>query len=93
MTTAYPCFDTDEKRWKARLAFVDMYWKTTHKDRGGGSLSIHGYIHRNGGGLSSRGSGETIGDAIRNASTGQNIDWDSVDRKISAIEWRKIAHE
>lgn len=83
-----PYSDTNEKRWKARLAFVDMYFELIHFENG----AVKGYIRRNGGGLASKGYGKTIGDAIRNAAIGQSIDWYSVDRKITEQEWKKMAH-
>jgi len=84
----FPFSDTDEKRWKERLAFVDMYFEIKHQEEG----VVKGYIRRNGGGLASQGYGETIGDAIRNASLGQNIDWYSVDRKMTEQSWKSISH-
>jgi len=84
----FPFSDTDEKRWKERLAFVDMYWETIERSHG----TLYGYIKRNGGGLCSRGTGKTVGDAIRSASAGQNIDWDSLDRKMTEQAWRIISH-
>jgi len=84
----FPFSDTNEKRWKERLAFVDMYFQITHQEDG----VVKGYIRRRGGGLASQGYGETIGDAIRNASMGQCIDWYSVDRKITERAWKSMAH-
>ena len=84
----FPFSDTDERRWKERLAFVDIFWKTTSLK----GERIAGYILRNGGGLASRGDGKTIGDAIRNASLGQNIDWYSLDRAMTEQAWKSMAH-
>ena len=84
----FPYSDTDENRWRGRLAFVDMYFEIKHQEIG----LVKGYIRRNGGGLAAQGYGETVGDAIRNASVGENIDWNSVDRKITEQAWKSMAH-
>jgi len=81
--------DNDEQKWKARLAFVDMFFEIKHQEDG----FVSGYICRNGGGLCSQGIGATVGEAISNASNGQNIDWWSIEKKITEQEWSKIAHE
>jgi hypothetical protein len=83
-----PAFDKCEKRWRHRLKFVGMIWESIIEEDG----LVKGYI-KIPGGLCSLGLGESVGDAIRNASFGMNTNWNSVDKKITEKEWGYIAHE
>jgi len=83
-----PYTDKCEKHWRRRLEFVGMIWESKKEEEG----LVSGYI-RIPGCSCSAGYGESVGDAIRNASVGMNTDWFSVDKKITDKEWGYIAHE
>ena len=83
-----PYQDTDENRWRKRLAFVGMFFEVqSQKD-----FQVTGIIRQSSGGLCSPGFGTTVGDAIRSASVGMRIDWHSVDKKMTEVAWRELAH-
>lgn len=78
---------------KRLLAAVGMHYKETKHDaiRDKGEYCFV-RVYRDGGGLESNGSGETLAEAIDHAMTHQNIDWRSLSKRLTEEEWWKISH-
>lgn len=82
--------------WQEKLRFVGMEAVDVrddhHSQDGHHELITVKIQNQRGIGLVSFGEGKTRTDAIRNASYGVGIDWYSVERKITEMEWGKISH-
>jgi hypothetical protein len=76
------------EKWDNLLNSLGMFYESK---RGQFSLFFV-TIRRNGGGLASQGSGETLQEAIYSAAMGQNIDWFAAQDKIDKKEWEAICH-
>lgn len=72
--------------WQDKLAWLGMLWKTVSGD----SL-VNVQVLRNPGRVSF-GSGNTLELALEEAAWGQNINWCSVERKMTDVVWSSIAH-
>ncbi len=75
--------------WVEKLAFVGMFYEEDHDED---LYKFNIKIRRDGGVLVSHGGGDTLEKAIENAAWGQNIDWYSVETKMTERDWAKIAH-
>lgn len=72
--------------WAQKIAFVGLSVKDVD-----GSYPFNVKVCHNPG-ASSYGDGPTLEKAIENAAIGLQIDWNSVTRKITDMEWERIAH-
>ena len=85
----YPYNDMNEKRWLARLEFMNMFFDIVDQS----DDLVTGFIRKKGGEFFSRGHGETLGGAICYAAIGQNIDWKMIDLRIRTEQvWNSISH-
>lgn len=75
--------------WEDKVAFVGMTVETVSSD-----VIYHKYHVRVRipGGACSYGSGHTMEKAIESAAWGMNMDWYSVERKITEREWERMSH-
>jgi hypothetical protein len=76
--------------WAQKVAFVGMVVETIPADE----IGCYQYSSkvRIPDGLCSFGEGDTEEESIENAAIGMNIDWGSVERKITEREWEKMSH-
>jgi len=75
--------------WVDKLAFVGMFYEEIPNN---GPYKFEIRIRRKHGVLVSDGGGDTIEEAIESAACGQNINWSSVERKMTERDWARIAH-
>ena len=85
--------------WQDKLAWVGMEWETIRhpmrKDELVEALILCSKVVvrvRTPGGRVSYGYGDTLELALEDGARGQNIDWSSVERKITEAAWAEIAH-
>jgi hypothetical protein len=78
--------------WADKVAFVGLTVKAVPSSISKGI----GYPYRvklcYNPGLCSFGDGHTIDEAIKDAAISMPIDWTSVERKITELEWQRMSH-
>lgn len=77
--------------WRDKLAWVGMTWEIVEKSMVLGRTYCKVRVSNNPG-VSSFGDGSTFEEAIENAACGMNIDWLSVERRMTEADWAEIAH-
>ncbi len=73
--------------WQEKLAWLGFNWEPIK-----GQFAVNVKVTREHGGLVSFGGGNSTEDALRQAAEGQNIDWGSIERKMTDETWLKMAH-
>lgn len=73
--------------WVDKLAWVGLIWKINDQTDDFVRLFV-----RVPGGAVAFGGGGTLEEALENGARGHNIDWSSVERKMTDAAWDKISH-